>query len=60
MIEIMMKVIAIGGLVIIHIHVVIKMWQCLTGTDELNCLDSQCTFDAFQCQNPQMNLSYCL
>ncbi|UJR06644.1 hypothetical protein I4U23_010928, partial [Adineta vaga] len=36
------------------------VWNCLNGIDELNCPNTNCSFNAFQCTNKASSLTYCL
>ncbi|CAF2543175.1 unnamed protein product [Rotaria sp. Silwood2] len=40
-----------------HCNVV---WDCYNGIDELNCSDTDCSLNEFQCKNDNLNLTYCL
>ncbi|CAF3904613.1 unnamed protein product [Rotaria sordida] len=35
-------------------------WHCLNGIDELNCPDTDCSWNNFQCKSSKSNLTYCL
>ncbi len=35
-------------------------WDCLNGIDELNCPDTYCSSNEFQCKNEDFNLTFCL
>lgn len=37
-----------------------RQWNCLNGIDELNCPNTDCSSDEFQCKNLDLNLTYCL
>jgi hypothetical protein len=50
-----MKVIVIYGLVIIHIHIAM-----VNGIDELNCPDSRCSLNEYECKVKYSSLVYCI
>ncbi|CAF2777810.1 unnamed protein product [Rotaria sp. Silwood2] len=36
------------------------LWDCHNGIDELNCPDTNCSLNEFQCKSEYLNLTYCL